>query len=67
MFLVGFKAKYDLTNEGLIRRSYDHMIGAGMDMIVANDVIRRNTGFGTDPNECSSPTQRSILSMYPWR
>ncbi len=27
------------------------MIGTEIDMIVANDVIRRNTGFGTDTNE----------------
>ena len=27
------------------------MIGAGMDLIVANDVARKNTGFGTDTNE----------------
>lgn len=51
VFLVGFKAEYDLTDEELIRRSYDRMIGAGMDLIVANDVARKNTGFGTDTNE----------------
>jgi phosphopantothenoylcysteine decarboxylase/phosphopantothenate--cysteine ligase len=51
VFLVGFKAEYDLTNEELIQCSYDRMIGAGMDLIVANDVARKNAGFGTDSNE----------------
>ena len=51
VFLVGFKAEYDLTNEELIQRSYDRMVVAGMDLIVANDVARKNAGFGTDTNE----------------
>ena len=51
VFLVGFKAEYDLTNEKLIQRSYDRMVEAGMDLIVANDVSRKNAGFGTDTNE----------------
>jgi phosphopantothenoylcysteine decarboxylase/phosphopantothenate--cysteine ligase len=51
VYLVGFKAEYDLTNEELIDRSYKRMLEAGMDLIVANDVARKNTGFGTDTNE----------------
>jgi phosphopantothenoylcysteine decarboxylase/phosphopantothenate--cysteine ligase len=51
IYLVGFKAEYDLTDEELIQRAYDRMIGAGMDLIVANDVAREKTGFGTDTNE----------------
>jgi phosphopantothenoylcysteine decarboxylase/phosphopantothenate--cysteine ligase len=27
------------------------MIDSGMDLIVANDVARKSTGFGTDTNE----------------
>jgi phosphopantothenoylcysteine decarboxylase/phosphopantothenate--cysteine ligase len=51
VYLVGFKAEYDLTDEELIQRSHKRMIEAGMDLIVANDVARKNTGFGTDTNE----------------
>ena len=51
ILLVGFKAEYNLKNEELIQRAYDRMIGAGMDLIVANDVSRAKTGFGTDTNE----------------
>ncbi len=51
VYLVGFKAEYDLTDEELIKRSHKRMVEAGMDLIVANDVARKNTGFGTDTNE----------------
>ena len=51
IYLVGFKAEYDLTDEELIERAHNRLIGAGMDLIVANDVSRENTGFGTDTNE----------------
>jgi len=51
VYLVGFKAEFDLTDEELIQRSYDRMVGAGMDLIVANDVARKDAGFGTDTNE----------------
>jgi phosphopantothenoylcysteine decarboxylase / phosphopantothenate---cysteine ligase len=51
VYLVGFKAEYDLTDEELIARSHKRMVEAGMDLIVANDVARKNAGFGTDTNE----------------
>ena len=45
------KAEYNLSDDELVERAYDRMIGAGMDLIVANDVSREKTGFGTDTNE----------------
>ena len=51
IYLVGFKAEYNLTDEELIKRAHDRLIGAGMNLIVANDVARVKTGFGTDTNE----------------
>jgi phosphopantothenoylcysteine decarboxylase/phosphopantothenate--cysteine ligase len=51
IYLVGFKAEFELSNEELIQRAYDRMKSAGMDLIVANDVARVNTGFGVDTNE----------------
>ncbi len=51
VYLVGFKAEYDLSDDELIQRAYDRMIDSGMDLIVANDVARKSTGFGTDTNE----------------
>ncbi len=51
IFLVGFKAEYDVSNEELIERSYDRLKTVDMDMIVANDVSREGVGFGTPTNE----------------
>jgi phosphopantothenoylcysteine decarboxylase/phosphopantothenate--cysteine ligase len=51
IYLVGFKAEYNLSDDQLIKRAYERMIDAGMDLIVANDVSRDKTGFGTDTNE----------------
>jgi phosphopantothenoylcysteine decarboxylase/phosphopantothenate--cysteine ligase len=51
IYLVGFKAEYNLTDDELVQRAFDRMKGAGMDLIVANDVARIKTGFGTDTNE----------------
>ena len=51
IYLVGFKAEYNLSDDELIKRAHDRLKGAGMDLIVANDVARDKTGFGTDTNE----------------
>ena len=51
VFLVGFKAEYDLTEEELLRRAKKRMGEADMDLIVANDVSKDQVGFGTDTNE----------------
>jgi phosphopantothenoylcysteine decarboxylase/phosphopantothenate--cysteine ligase len=51
IYLVGFKAEYDVSEEELVNRAYERMIGAGMDLIVANDVAEEGAGFGTDTNE----------------
>lgn len=51
VYLVGFKAEYNLTDDELVQKSYDRMIDVGMDLIVANDVAREKTGFGFDTNE----------------
>lgn len=51
VYLVGFKAEFNLSNEELIERAYKRMQDTGMDLIVANDVSRDKRGFGTDTNE----------------
>jgi phosphopantothenoylcysteine decarboxylase/phosphopantothenate--cysteine ligase len=51
VFLVGFKAEYGVSDEELVQRSFDRLMSAGMDLIVANDVARKNVGFGSDTNE----------------
>jgi phosphopantothenoylcysteine decarboxylase/phosphopantothenate--cysteine ligase len=51
IFLVGFKAEYNLSDKELVESSYTRLKEADMDLIVANDVAREKAGFGTDTNE----------------
>jgi phosphopantothenoylcysteine decarboxylase/phosphopantothenate--cysteine ligase len=51
IFLVGFKAEYDITEEELIDRSYKRLKEMKMNLIVANDVSKKNRGFNVDTNE----------------
>jgi phosphopantothenoylcysteine decarboxylase/phosphopantothenate--cysteine ligase len=51
VFLVGFKAEYDITEEELIERSYKRLKEMKMNLIVANDVSKENRGFNVDTNE----------------
>jgi phosphopantothenoylcysteine decarboxylase/phosphopantothenate--cysteine ligase len=51
IFLVGFKAEYNITRDELIERSYNRLKEMNMDLIVANDVSQENAGFGVDTNE----------------
>jgi phosphopantothenoylcysteine decarboxylase/phosphopantothenate--cysteine ligase len=51
VFLVGFKAEYAISDEELISRAQKRMEEAEMDLVVANDVARKDVGFGTDTNE----------------
>jgi phosphopantothenoylcysteine decarboxylase/phosphopantothenate--cysteine ligase len=51
IFLVGFKAEYGVSDEELVERAQTRMKSGGMNLIVANDVSRANTGFGHDTNE----------------
>ena len=51
VFLVGFKAEFNVSDEELVERASTRMEEAGMDLAVANDVARESAGFGTDTNE----------------
>ena len=51
IYLVGFKAEYNIRDEELIERAYKRMRQSEMDLIRANDVAREGSGFGTDTNE----------------
>jgi phosphopantothenoylcysteine decarboxylase/phosphopantothenate--cysteine ligase len=50
-FLVAFRAEYRLPRQGLIESAYKRMQEAKADLIVVNDVGKKETGFGTDTNE----------------
>ena len=49
--MVGFKAEYNVEPRVLIEKAYTKLLEAGADLIVANDVGKKNTGFGSENNE----------------
>ncbi len=51
VFLVAFRAEYNLSNEELIESAHKLLLEVGADLVVANDVGRKGVGFGTDTNE----------------
>ena len=51
IFLVGFKAESNLTEEKLIEKALNRMQGYGVDLMVANDISLKEAGPGFDDNE----------------
>ncbi|MGZ7068714.1 MAG: phosphopantothenoylcysteine decarboxylase [Methanobacterium sp.] len=51
IFLVGFKAEYDVSGEKLINSARRRMEESGADLMVANDVAVEGGGFGSEENE----------------
>ena len=50
-FLVAFRAEYKLSKSDLVESAYERLLEAKADLIVANDVGKKDTGFGTETNE----------------
>lgn len=51
IFLVAFKAEYDISKELLIKKAFDKLRECNGDLIVANDVSKRGCDFGSDTND----------------
>ncbi len=51
IFLVGFKAEYNLSKNELIKSAYNLLNSSNSDLIVANDIGKENAGFDVDTNE----------------
>ena len=51
IFLVGFKADYNVSNDDLIELAHNQIDFAGTDLVIANDVGRKDCEFGSDNNE----------------
>lgn len=51
IFLVGFKAEFNISREDIIYCAHKQINDAGTDMVVANDVSRKECNFGSDKNE----------------
>jgi len=52
VYLVGFKAEYNVTNQQLVDKAYQKLLKANCDLVVANDVARKDIGFEHNTNEC---------------
>jgi phosphopantothenoylcysteine decarboxylase/phosphopantothenate--cysteine ligase len=51
IFLVGFKAEYNIHDNEMIKLAKEQIKTAGTDLVVANDVSIKDCGFGSDNNE----------------
>jgi phosphopantothenoylcysteine decarboxylase/phosphopantothenate--cysteine ligase len=50
-FLVAFRAEHNLSNKELIQSAYNRLKKAKADLIVANDIGRKDVGFAYDTSE----------------
>ena len=51
IFLVGFKAEFNITKEEIINCARKQISDAGTDLVIANDISREDCQFGSDNNE----------------
>lgn len=51
IFLVGFKAEHNISEEELVHRAFNLLKSADADLIVANDVGKPERGFDVETNE----------------
>lgn len=51
IFLVGFKAEFNITKDEIIECAKRQIADAGTDLVVANDISNVDCQFGSDKNE----------------
>ncbi|MEE0934583.1 MAG: phosphopantothenoylcysteine decarboxylase [Methanobrevibacter sp.] len=51
IFLVGFKAEFNISREDIIECARKQIEDAGTDLVIANDISRNECHFGSDNNE----------------
>lgn len=51
IFLVGFKAEFNISKEDIISCARKQIEAAGTDLVVANDISKNECHFGSDNNE----------------
>jgi len=64
IFLVGFKAYFDVSNTYLINKAKKKLKECNADIVVANDVGRINTKIGSDYNEVFIVTQKEPVVHF---
>ncbi|HTX60810.1 MAG TPA: bifunctional phosphopantothenoylcysteine decarboxylase/phosphopantothenate--cysteine ligase CoaBC [Methanobacterium sp.] len=63
IFLVSFKAEYDISEEELIKSARKKMSEFDADLIIANDVSKEGAGFGSDDNEVLIINNEEVLKV----
>ncbi|MBO6122230.1 MAG: phosphopantothenoylcysteine synthase [Methanobrevibacter sp.] len=51
IFLVGFKAEFNISRDEIIQCARKQIADAGTDLVIANDISKDNCHFGSDNNE----------------
>ena len=67
VFLVGFKAEYKIAPSVLIEKAYAKLLESGAELIVANDVGKKDIGFGSDNNEVYVVDQQRKTVHLPFQ
>lgn len=65
LFIIGFKAEYNLTREELFSRAVSRLLESGMDLIVANDLSSPLTGFKADTDEVYILDKSGLVDHIP--
>lgn len=65
LFIIGFKAEHGLSSKDLISKAQDRLKESGMDLIVANDLSRPDTGFAADTDEVYVLDGKGLVAHIP--
>jgi phosphopantothenoylcysteine decarboxylase/phosphopantothenate--cysteine ligase len=64
-FLVAFKADYGVSDSALIDKAYGKLKECGADLVVANDVGRKDSRIGSDRNEVFIVDKKKKVTHIP--
>jgi phosphopantothenoylcysteine decarboxylase/phosphopantothenate--cysteine ligase len=65
IFLVAFKAEYDVSNKELLEKAYAKLKESKADIVVANDVGRKASLMGSDYNEVFVVSKQKGVLHFP--
>lgn len=63
VFLVGFKAEFNMSYEGLVQSARNQIADSGSDFVVVNDVSAESSTFGSDTNEVLVVDNVGVVSL----
>jgi len=63
--VIAFKAEYNLSDDELINKAIKYANELNLDLVVANDVSRKNAGFRVDTNEVFIVDKKGLIKHVP--